>query len=155
MKKKKLATLLITALLLVNESAVALAEVNENINEVEENIILDEETSQEENLYLEENDNIVSEEDIIKEQTNDENEIEINIDNEEKLDGIETYANENSTKGTAKNISLNVSNTFAIKESYSLLVSRYTTFPDSSSSFKYIVFSWDCPINTLSKLIVI
>ena len=118
MKKKKLATLLITALLLVNESAVALAEVNENINEVEENIILDEEISQEENLYLEENDNIVSEEDIIKEQTNDENEIEINIGNEEKLDGIETYANENSTKGTAKNISLNVSNTFSIKGSY-------------------------------------
>lgn len=126
MKKKKLATLLITALLLVNESAVALAEVNENINEVEENIILDEETSQEENLYLEENDNIVSEEDIIKEQTNDENEIEINIDNEEKLDGIETYANENSTKGTAKNISLNVSNTFSIKKSYENMWAKFT-----------------------------
>ncbi len=164
MKKKKLATLLITTLLLVNESAVALAEVNESINEVEESIILDdqnsdiessedcdlvienftqensseevkddledntaseentnsylnEETVQDENLSYEEDKNVISEEDIVKDETN---EIETNIDN------IESYKNENSTKGTAKNILLNVSNTFSIKEAYEEMWAKFT-----------------------------
>ena len=173
MKKKKLATLLVATLLLVNESAVVFAEVNESINEVEESIILDddnsniensegnnlvienstlensreevkddledntaseeninsylnEETSQDENLTYEEDKNAVSEEGIVKDEIN---EIETNIDNQNKqskLYNIESYKNENSTKGTAKNISLNVSNTFSIKESYEDMWAKFT-----------------------------
>lgn len=175
MKSKKITTLLIATLLLVNESAVVFAEVNENTSNIEESIILQEsdsitKNSEEDNLGvdsstlensnentkgdLEDNEDLNSNEEVtdsddslkeeeniiapkdeeIIDKTEDKDEIELNIDNKnegnEIDNNIETYSNENSTKGTAKDISLNVSNTFSIKESYEGMWSKFTLSND-------------------------
>ncbi len=136
MKGKKIIVLLIAGLLLITEGTVALADVNESTSILEENY--EEQTKDLEKLSEEDaNLDLVE---IIEEEAND-TEVEEEISNEDEVktdEDVTAYANNNSTKGTAKTISLNSNNIFGITESYEYMWTKFVVPSDG-----YITVSID------------